>query len=90
MWRKVDFPPNAQLLSKLRLGAAALLWVGLGAAAWMRQLHGATRQGIHCMPRTSDLNEELGQVEYVFSEAGRSCERVSQILNQFAPDLSTR
>ena len=24
-------------------------------------------QGIHCMPRTSDLNEELGQVEYVFS-----------------------
>ncbi|CAJ1450814.1 unnamed protein product [Effrenium voratum] len=25
-------------------------------------------QGIHCMPRTSDLNEELGQVEYVFSD----------------------
>mmetsp|Transcript_68704 Transcript_68704/g.119338 ORF Transcript_68704/g.119338 Transcript_68704/m.119338 type:complete len:1134 (-) Transcript_68704:162-3563(-) len=23
---------------------------------------------IHCMPRTSDLNEELGQVEYVFSD----------------------
>ncbi|CAE7609951.1 ATP8A1 [Symbiodinium natans] len=25
-------------------------------------------QGIRCMPRTSDLNEELGQVEYVFSD----------------------
>lgn len=25
-------------------------------------------EGIHCMPRTSDLNEELGQVEYVFSD----------------------
>lgn len=25
-------------------------------------------QGIHCMPRTSDLNEELGQIEYVFSD----------------------
>lgn len=24
--------------------------------------------GVHCMPRTSDLNEELGQVEYVFSD----------------------
>eukprot|EP00442_Polarella_glacialis_P051630 CAMPEP_0115145912 /NCGR_PEP_ID=MMETSP0227-20121206/62399_1 /TAXON_ID=89957 /ORGANISM="Polarella glacialis, Strain CCMP 1383" /LENGTH=1121 /DNA_ID=CAMNT_0002555523 /DNA_START=1 /DNA_END=3366 /DNA_ORIENTATION=- len=24
--------------------------------------------GIHCMPRTSDLNEELGQIEYVFSD----------------------
>ena len=29
--------------------------------------HGFDPQGIHCMPRTSDLNEELGQVEYVFS-----------------------
>merc|ERR1719506_2776822 len=25
-------------------------------------------EGMHCMPRTSDLNEELGQVEYVFSD----------------------
>lgn len=25
-------------------------------------------EGIHCMPRTSDLNEELGQVEYIFSD----------------------
>lgn len=25
-------------------------------------------QDIHCMPRTSDLNEELGQIEYVFSD----------------------
>jgi phospholipid-translocating P-type ATPase (flippase) len=25
-------------------------------------------EGIHCMPRTSDLNEEMGQVEYVFSD----------------------
>eukprot|EP00930_Biecheleria_cincta_P071879 TRINITY_DN59330_c0_g1_i1.p1 TRINITY_DN59330_c0_g1~~TRINITY_DN59330_c0_g1_i1.p1 ORF type:complete len:1131 (+),score=190.54 TRINITY_DN59330_c0_g1_i1:98-3490(+) len=25
-------------------------------------------QGLHCMPRTSDLNDELGQVEYVFSD----------------------
>eukprot|EP00440_Ansanella_granifera_P053764 gb/GFBE01058283.1/.p1 GENE.gb/GFBE01058283.1/~~gb/GFBE01058283.1/.p1 ORF type:complete len:1130 (+),score=313.78 gb/GFBE01058283.1/:1-3390(+) len=25
-------------------------------------------KGIHCMPRTSDLNEELGQIEYVFSD----------------------
>lgn len=24
--------------------------------------------GIRCMPRTSDLNEELGQIEYVFSD----------------------
>ncbi|CAK0900367.1 unnamed protein product [Prorocentrum cordatum] len=24
--------------------------------------------GIYCMPRTSDLNEELGQVDYVFSD----------------------
>jgi len=24
--------------------------------------------GIHCVPRTSDLNEELGQVRYVFSD----------------------
>merc|ERR1719453_844058 len=26
------------------------------------------KKAIHCMPRTSDLNEELGQVEYVFSD----------------------
>lgn len=25
-------------------------------------------QDLHCMPRTSDLNDELGQVEYVFSD----------------------
>jgi phospholipid-transporting ATPase len=25
-------------------------------------------QDIHCMPRTSDLNEELGQIEYIFSD----------------------
>merc|ERR1719253_1763163 len=25
-------------------------------------------EGMHCMPRNSDLNEELGQIEYVFSD----------------------
>ena len=41
------------------------LFLGVNLVSSLQPTH--PRQGIHCMPRTSDLNEELGQIEYVFS-----------------------
>eukprot|EP00401_Gymnodinium_catenatum_P072459 CAMPEP_0117537468 /NCGR_PEP_ID=MMETSP0784-20121206/41980_1 /TAXON_ID=39447 /ORGANISM="" /LENGTH=1179 /DNA_ID=CAMNT_0005334055 /DNA_START=5 /DNA_END=3544 /DNA_ORIENTATION=+ len=34
----------------------------------VHMVHETPTASIHCMPRNSDLNEEMGQVEYVFSD----------------------